>query len=643
MKTVKYIFAAACALLAAAACQKTGDAPEVTSEPVLRTFTCTIAGPESDDPTKVAIDAAGKTTWEVGDKILIHGKSTSENKVVTLTAGDLSVDFKKATFTVDLSGVTPYDPDQYYAAYPADAYIESSSGRGYYYNRFSDTNHPLMSAYLSGDSFVFHNLCGVITFAVSGSFDQYVFSGNNGETVGYDAYQVKIISNDSPNYKRSDGTSGPKTSISAPVVADGTTVNYIGLPNGASFSDGFTIKFLNGGAIVKQVSTNDAINVARGKLLPLGNVTSHLKDYVAPTNHDNSIGVDVATATDLGGTSDGTANCYIVYATGDYKFKAVKGNSTALVGTVDSVSILWETWNNAETVTTNSVIAAADYDQQTGEDAYIVFKMPATLHAGNAVIAAKDAGGNILWSWHIWVPSTTITSDTYGLFTTPAMDRNLGALVVATASSSAETPIESFGLLYQWGRKDPFPGPKAVKSSSAATVAGTARTVASGQMSIDETIAAPTKYAIYDSGVPNNDWNKTSDNDLWGNVSNAKTKYDPCPPGYKVPKRDASETFYHSKLIDGSTTATGWDYNSTYAWFTVGSPVTVFPLAGRISKSGSYDGHSYDRAFIWTSRKADDDASAVAQYVYYESGTAKSAYSWNQEKATGGSVRCVAE
>ena len=47
-----------------------------------------------------------------------------------------------------------------------------------------------------------------------------------------------------------------------------------------------------------------------------------------------------ASATDL--AAAGSANSYIVSASGDYKFPTVKGNSTTSVGSVASVRILWE-------------------------------------------------------------------------------------------------------------------------------------------------------------------------------------------------------------------------------------------------------------------------------------------------------------
>ena len=95
------------------------------------------------------------------------------------------------------------------------------------------------------------------------------------------------------------------------------------------------------------------------------------------------------------------------------------------------------------------------------------------------------------------MPATEIVTADYGIYPAPMMDRNLGALVAATAG--AEAPVESFGLTYQWGRKDPFPGPKAAKSGDNATVAGVAVSTKPGNgtsaescMTVEESIENPT-------------------------------------------------------------------------------------------------------------------------------------------------------
>ena len=84
--------------------------------------------------------------------------------------------------------------------------------------------------------------------------------------------------------------------------------------------------------------------------------------------------------------------------------------------------------------------------------------------AGNAVIAFK-VNGVIYWSWHVWVTDSPENGVKYtqGLETDikgnpieiQYMDRNLGA---STGNFLGNNWQKSGGLLYEWGRKDPFPG-----------------------------------------------------------------------------------------------------------------------------------------------------------------------------------------
>ena len=325
----------------------------------------------------------------------------------------------------------------------------------------------------------------------------------------------------------------------------------------------------------------------------------------------------------------GAANSYIVTEAGEYKFWAVKGNSGIEVNPA-FVEVLWETWNNAEEVTANSVIANVSLS-----GSYVVFSTPETLKPGNAVIAALDAAGVILWSWHIWVPETEIVTADYGIYPAPMMDRNLGALVAATADAAA--PVESFGLTYQWGRKDPFPGPKAVKSGDNATVAGVAvstkpgnGTTAESCMTVEEAIANPTVLGFTQNG----DWlpAELADNTLWQNE--VKTMYDPCPPGYRVPARDTESAFHSSDL----SAATGWQDNAANNWFALGDPLAIFPFAGyRDDYSPGGLTHAYDRGAYWT---AYSSQAPKAYYVNVRTGSAHARAEAGKSRA--GSVRCVA-
>ncbi|MBQ6197853.1 MAG: hypothetical protein IJK44_01285 [Bacteroidales bacterium] len=650
MKNVKFFMASLCVAVLALSCEKAVefDQPNNEVSPQLTTITCAFPTMTDQNGTKVTLDAAGHTGWEAGDKIVIYGKRNHENNtetplspvIHTLTAAEVA-DPKVAVFTEDLSGLEP-DPDgllPYNAAYPADDWgfysMWYSSARA----RFSETNQLLLAGGMSaGGEITFNNLCGAIMFKVSGDFDEYRLSGNNDETVGYDDYLVEVNVS-SPNYLKkpgeSYGTIGPKTVVSGPVVGDGSTINYIYIPNEVNFTSGFTIRFYKAGAYTHYITTNSSFSLSHGHCVNLGLLPSGaVHEYVAPTNH-NATHPAITGATDLG--ASGTANCYIVDASvaGNagkvFKFKAYKGNSTTGVGEIASVSILWESYNNDQDVTANSVILEADFDKQDANDYYeICFKMPTTLHAGNALIAAKNGSDEIVWSWHIWVPATTISRDDYGISSVDIMSRNLGALVDTDAS---ETTVDarSFGLIYQWGRKDPFLGSKRFNSSSQALNSGTAKSETTSQYTIAQSIANPTTYVAYKG-----DWMTPESTTLWTEGGD-KSIYDPCPPGYRVPARNSSDPLW-SKVVTLDPSY-GWEPNSTYGWWKLGT--AVFPFAGYIDYSGGSVAHAYDRARIWNAHKS-TTGYAYDQQIWYDAEW-KSEPEWQHRTACGNSVRCAVD
>ena len=238
-------------------------------------------------------------------------------------------------------------------------------------------------------------------------------------------------------------------------------------------------------------------------------------------------------AEDLSRTA--TANCYIVSRNGCYKFRPVKGNSATSVGSVTSASILWETYGTSETPECLDLIKAVCY-----KNGYIVFQVGEELSnfkTGNAVIAAKDANGEILWSWHIWFTYKP-SSDRYNEGSCYMMDRNLGA------TNSRTGAVGSLGLLYQWGRKDPFLGSSSISSSIEAKSTITwpsAVESTSSTGTISYATAHPTTYITLNDS--NYDWYYTglfsSNNTRWSSSSSAKSIYDPCPHGWRVP--DGSE------------------------------------------------------------------------------------------------------
>ena len=315
-----------------------------------------------------------------------------------------------------------------------------------------------------------------------------------------------------------------------------------------------------------------------------------------------------------------SANSYLVYAPGEYKFKAVKGNSEESVGEVASVEILWETVNTDIAPEANSVIAAVGF-----KDDFVTFSTPETLVPGNALIAAKDANGVILWSWHIWIPATEIVNSTYGdIVSVPMMDRDLGALVAPDANEAPNG--RTIGFLYQWGRKDPFPAIADISSSTPFATNGTISLTSEKQnFTVAETIQNPTVYVVT-GGDSNKTWMTTEEmgSEYW---AAEKAIYDPCPPGYIVPSREAS-----GPLWKGKATCT---VDETNKWVKAGNTeVALFPVSGyldqgSITKVGS-------RSYHWTSVQSADKNIA---YMLYANGSSVTVEV--QRMSRGGNVRCV--
>lgn len=138
-------------------------------------------------------------------------------------------------------------------------------------------------------------------------------------------------------------------------------------------------------------------------------------------------------------SAEGTANCYIVTHPGNYRFcGTVRGNSKRSVGKWASADLLWSD--------RPGLVRSVTIDKE----GYICFSTYRNL--GNAVLAIRDSSGEILWSWHIWcagerpADESIQNHDGTGY---AVMDRNLGAF--------SSSPGEASCMLYQWGRKDPFP------------------------------------------------------------------------------------------------------------------------------------------------------------------------------------------
>ena len=161
------------------------------------------------------------------------------------------------------------------------------------------------------------------------------------------------------------------------------------------------------------------------------------------------------------------------------------------------------------------------------------------IKEGNAVIGAYDAGGTMIWSWHIWAVNYDPEASVVNFNGYEMMDRNLGAL--ANDNSTTDKILASYGLYYQWGRKDPFIGPASYNAANGASAGmyngGGSRVYMKTEVSSAE--AGTMDYAVRNPltfivGVSGSEydwlWSAHSD-DLWGDT---KTVNDPCPYGWRV-------------------------------------------------------------------------------------------------------------
>jgi len=258
------------------------------------------------------------------------------------------------------------------------------------------------------------------------------------------------------------------------------------------------------------------------------------------------------------------SNCYIIHPYGrgiaipvsranTFSESADGGSVTAISGAF-TTELLWSDviGSNGSPICSDGNIAMIQ-TFGSGYSGYIIVH-PGNIE-GNAVITVK-VGDEIKWSWHIWVTSydpDTAKQYTYNgrVFT----DRNLGATHPVGYGDLQFNKVETQGLLYQWGRKDPFPSSSTVLGTTEATLYDTSGQRSGTSLSADGAVAIAATVKSPDMYIRNSDWGDDSDvyynwcasrnHYLWEEeVTQAKTIYDPCPVGWRVPPATRNENSY---------------------------------------------------------------------------------------------------
>jgi hypothetical protein len=220
------------------------------------------------------------------------------------------------------------------------------------------------------------------------------------------------------------------------------------------------------------------------------------------------------------------------------------------------------------------------------------------------------------------------------------MDRNLGAL------SNEKGDPRGFGLLYQWGRKDPFPGSATLNGSvmvkTTAKVYAAVSTPTEG--TIDFAVKNPTTM-IFAGGGKSSDWlyhegGSRYDNTRW---QSEKTMYDPCPPGWRVPDGGAEGVWCKA----GIPTGAGFPYpQEDYARAGMTVPAQYcgedvwYPAAGSISAAdGTFVDVGWDGVY-WSVTPCGARDVYGFNFYHYRGDTGYVYHSAMLTRSIAASVRC---
>ncbi len=321
------------------------------------------------------------------------------------------------------------------------------------------------------------------------------------------------------------------------------------------------------------VVSNGYVMVTAPAASETGEKSGTLSLYATNTKGDTSVASIFVAISDNVDLSDLNANSYILNKPNTSYTIDVSHRPDGTKIATKSVDILWQT--------SSKLVQYITLDN--GKASFYVSSKGNSLTSGNALLGGYDAKGNLLWSWHLWIadydPDTATGIVEFNGY--EMMARNLGALLHSNLSTS--NIQQSFGLYYQWGRKDPFIYPSTYNSIAGASaslynkdgrsVALKYESSAAGTGTVEYATAHPLSYI---TGNENSgyDWMQSGSATLWGET---KTLSDPCPYGWKVAPAAA---FAGLEIVEAMDNAS--KYTEKYGWtLTDGVSQNLFIAGGR--------------------------------------------------------------
>lgn len=503
-------------------------------------FTATIENTKTDFN-------GGKVSWSQDDEIAIFdGVQTSLFRVSSIDGGVATFKLKDGEKELGSSA------SRYTAWYPS-----SSAGelKPIVISEVGDETKQLpMGAVSQNARLDFKNICSLIKFSVSSNSDgvglqsirltaDKALSGPfnivNGAAVmtGEAASSMAISSSDSGGFP----------------LASSPTVLYVAVPEG-EYSV-FTIEATSSNGVKK--------------VFPLMSEGLKLKRN---TIYSKSLVLNDLDVNDF--REEGPANCYIATHKGKYRFAAVRGDGSA-ISNISKIKVLWLYNNTNDGPDEGTIISSVSYSDG-------VVDFTTDVMEGSALLGAVDDSDNILWSWHIWRTNSVPADITYP--NAIMMDRYLGAL------SSDPGNIKCVGMMYQYGRKDPFPG-RVVAGNTLGTFVGLPYKEEPGPVDLETATRNPN---IRYYGTDSNFWTTAEARSEAEWDGDNKTVQDPCPYGYRVPSTGIFGTTAKAdiqKLFTWDPSSVGFVYGNDDAWY---------PTTGQLAPKGKNLNSGTLISFSWS-------------------------------------------
>ncbi|MBP3483006.1 MAG: hypothetical protein J6K28_06415 [Alistipes sp.] len=552
----KILVSASCAVLACAAAGCVKDAAidnGSSAVPVSGRITATVESPEVDSDTRTAFNGSDMyIRWEEGDKIGLFGSESGKNVQATLDpsfAGEYIGEFTYSGGDVagDIVGYYPYHKDS-----GMDSVMKLFLPDEQYFPTLADAVRAcILCAKADADgNFEFFNTCSILEVKLKGS-DKLMSVDVMHRRESLSGWgEVDMTTSDRPvfvptkNLSDTRGLSygGVHANVNGKITLSAEPVSlFFVVPAGEYAAGDIYIQAVTDGYATTTVSS--AVHTLE---------RNHIKPFKAISVAPMQYGA----VEDL--SADGKANCYVVRPSSETKhysfsIKDVDGNDL-ISHPAYSAQVAWQTSDNLVTNVSTDIASKT-----------VTFTVPGDNVQGSALITLNTSTNRgIFWAWHIWI--SDVDDQTWGTAPVTMMDRNLGAMWKPAnedevKAMTPETAALTGGFFYQWGRPVPFPMMKKWNDTNSWGYEGSAWKSNTQEVVINHFYRWTQAFAgksmtgnvadarwwpmaflkdIEEGSATQDAWARDivtrGENATWSTAK--KTKYDPCPAGYRVPSID---------------------------------------------------------------------------------------------------------